>query len=72
MRVAVNEPDNGGDIIRRVGAPSRGVHSIQVELNRALYLDEQSVTKTTGFVALARVLEVVARELGVIALMQAG
>jgi N-formylglutamate deformylase len=71
MRVAVNEPYKGGTIIRRVGAPSRNVHSIQVELNRALYLDEQSVTKTTGFVALARVLEVVARELGVVALMQA-
>ena len=71
MRVAVNDPYKGGNIVRRVGAPSRRVHSIQVELNRGLYLDEHSVTKTTGFVALGRVLEVVARELGVVAALQA-
>jgi N-formylglutamate deformylase len=71
MRVAVNDPYKGGNIVRRVGAPARCVHSIQVELNRALYLDEQTVTKTTGFVALGRVIEVVSRELGVVAAMQA-
>jgi N-formylglutamate deformylase len=71
LRVAVNDPYKGGTIVRRVGAPSRCVHSIQVELNRALYLDEQTVTKTTGFVALGRVIEVVSRELGVVAAMQA-
>jgi N-formylglutamate deformylase len=71
MRVAVNDPYKGGNIVRRVGAPSRGVHSVQVELNRALYLDETSVTKTTGSVALGRLLEVVSREIGVVAAMQA-
>jgi N-formylglutamate deformylase len=71
MRVAVNDPYKGGQIVRRVGAPSRCVHSIQVELNRALYLDEHSVSKTTGFVALARLIEVVSREIGVVAAMQA-
>jgi len=71
MRVAVNDPYKGGNIVRRIGDPSRHVHSVQVELNRALYLDEQSVTKTTGFVALGRVLEVATREIGVVAAMQA-
>jgi N-formylglutamate deformylase len=71
MRVAVNDPYKGGNIVRRVGAPTRRVHSVQVELNRALYLDEASVTKTTGFVALARLLEVASREIGVVAAMQA-
>ena len=71
MRVAVNDPYKGGTIVRRIGAPSRGVHSIQVELNRALYLDEHSVTKTTGLVALGRLIEVASREIGVVAAMQA-
>ena len=71
MRVAVNEPYKGGHIVRRIGAPARRVHSVQVELNRALYLDEQSVTKTTGLVALGRLIEVASREIGVVAAMQA-
>lgn len=71
MRVAVNDPYKGGTIVRRIGAPSRAVHSIQVELNRALYLDEHSVTKTTGLVALGRLIEVASREIGLVAAMQA-
>jgi N-formylglutamate deformylase len=71
MRVAVNDPYKGGNIVRRIGAPAARVHSVQVELNRALYLEEHAVTKTTGFVALARLLEVATREIGVVAAMQA-
>jgi N-formylglutamate deformylase len=71
MRVAVNDPYKGGNIVRRIGAPSRCVHSVQVELNRALYLDEHAVTKTPGLVALGRLIEVASRELGVVAAMQA-
>ena len=71
LRVAVNDPYKGGHIVRRIGAPSHRVHSVQVELNRALYLDEQSVTKTTGLVALGRLIEVASREIGVVAAMQA-
>lgn len=71
MRVAVNDPYKGGHIVRRIGAPSNHIHSVQVELNRALYLDEPSVTKTTGLVALGRLIEVASREIGVVAAMQA-
>jgi len=71
MRVAVNDPYKGGNIVRRVGNPARRVHSVQVEFNRRLYLDEPSVTKTTGFMALGRLIEVVSREIGVVAAMQA-
>jgi N-formylglutamate amidohydrolase len=39
----------GGHIVRRLGAPSAGVHSVQVEINRRLYLDERAVTRTDGF-----------------------
>ena len=53
-RVAVNDPYKGGEIIKRIGAPAIGVHSIQVEINRALYLDERRIDKTGGFASLAR------------------
>ncbi|TAG32893.1 MAG: N-formylglutamate amidohydrolase [Polaromonas sp.] len=40
--VAVNEPYAGQDLLRRFGEPSRGHESLQIELNRAIYLDEQT------------------------------
>jgi N-formylglutamate amidohydrolase len=51
-RVAVNDPYKGGEIVKRIGSPGRGVHSLQVEINRALYLDEVRVEKSAGVGAL--------------------
>jgi len=51
-RVSRNTPYKGGNIVRRVGNPQTGVHSIQVEINRGLYLDEARVEKAAGFDAL--------------------
>ena len=51
--VSVNDPYTGGTIVKRTGSPDRGVHSVQVEINRALYLDERAVEKSAGFDALA-------------------
>ena len=45
-RVALNDPYKGGTIVQRIGSPARGIHSVQVEINRALYLDEQLVEMT--------------------------
>lgn len=61
--VSVNEPYKGGSIVQRVGKPAEGVHSIQVEINRALYLDEEKVEKTSGFASLRANLLVLARTL---------
>lgn len=38
-KVARNTPYAGGHVLDRHGAPGRGVHAVQVELDRALYLD---------------------------------
>jgi N-formylglutamate amidohydrolase len=38
-----NDPYAGGYITRHYGAPRRGVHAIQLEISRALYMDEQRV-----------------------------
>jgi len=51
-RVSVNDPYSGGLILREMGDPAAGVHSIQIEMNRALYLDELAVEKTAGFFSL--------------------
>jgi N-formylglutamate deformylase len=48
-RVGVNDPYQGAELIRRHGAPDQGRHSVQIELNRALYMDEAAFAKTEGY-----------------------
>ena len=66
-RVGVNDPYKGGEIVKRIGKPDAGVHSIQVEVNRALYLDESRVEKAVGFAPLGLDLERVTRRLVAVA-----
>jgi N-formylglutamate deformylase len=61
--VAVNDPYIGGSIVRRIGAPARGIHSVQVEINRALYLDEARVEMTTSAAQLTSNIDQVTRML---------
>jgi N-formylglutamate deformylase len=56
-RVQVNEPYQGGDLLRAMSAPARRCNSIQIELNRALYMDEKTFTRHEGFDALKRDLD---------------
>jgi N-formylglutamate amidohydrolase len=35
--------------VRTFGAPERGVHSVQIELNRGRYMDEATCTPHAGF-----------------------
>ncbi|WP_420404614.1 N-formylglutamate amidohydrolase [Nisaea sp.] len=51
---AVNAPYKGAEMIRRYGAPDKGRHSIQIEINRRLYLDADRMVGTEGFAALKR------------------
>ena len=50
--VHVNRPYAGGFITEHYGRPGRGFHALQIEINRALYLDENSFARTKGFQAL--------------------
>lgn len=50
--VSRNKPYAGGFITEHYGRPGRGLHAIQIEINRGLYVDERSLEKTAGFVAL--------------------
>ncbi|MEL7129354.1 MAG: N-formylglutamate amidohydrolase [Pseudomonadota bacterium] len=47
--VARNAPYAGGYTTRAYGRPKRRVHALQIEINRALYMDENSVTRRQGF-----------------------
>lgn len=53
---AVNTPYAGGHILDRHGAPERGVHALQVEFDRALYLDDARNLPGQGLTATAQLL----------------
>ncbi|WP_316978537.1 N-formylglutamate amidohydrolase [Shumkonia mesophila] len=48
-RVALNDPFKGVELVRMVGAPAKGRHSLQIEINRDLFLDDATKVKTAGF-----------------------
>ena len=54
--VAINHPYKGVEIVRRYGGPDANRHSIQVELNRRLYMDEQTLAPHAGFLPLRNTL----------------
>ncbi len=45
FRVVRNKPYAGGFTTRRHGHPRAGCHAVQIEINRALYLDEERITR---------------------------
>ena len=47
--VAINEPYQGADLVRAHGAPAEGVHALQIEVRRDLYMDEDALTLTESF-----------------------
>jgi len=49
-----NKPYAGGFITEHYGNPGSGLHTIQIELNRAIYMDERSRERTTRFVKVAK------------------
>lgn len=65
--VAVNSPYSGNHILERHGRPELGVHAIQIEIDRSLYLEEDLMTLAPGVAAMQRLLvelaEALAREL---------
>jgi N-formylglutamate amidohydrolase len=50
--VALNDPYKGVEIVRRYGKPHHGQHALQLEINRRLYMNEQTLEKNAGFVRL--------------------
>lgn len=61
--VQLNRPYAGGFITEHYGRPSRGIHALQIEINRGLYLDERRLRPTAGFNVLRRHLALFAARL---------
>ena len=63
--VKVNDPYKGVELVRAFSDPKANRHSLQIEVNRKLYMDERTRQKSAGFEKLrgdiARLLEAVAR-----------
>lgn len=55
--VVRNKPYAGGFITEHYGEPALGRHALQIEINRALYMDERSLAKKPRFETLRRDLE---------------
>lgn len=56
--VARNKPYAGGYITEHYGAPATRRHALQIEINRALYMNERTFEKNAGFADLGRTMSI--------------
>ena len=54
--VTINDPFKGVELIQRFSDPARGRHAVQLEVNKALYMDENTLEKMVGFETVKSVL----------------
>lgn len=66
LRVARNAPFAGAYIAQAYGRPSRGSHVVQVEVDRALYMDERKVEPRADFEAFRALMTSAAAEIAAI------
>jgi N-formylglutamate amidohydrolase len=64
LRVRRNQPYAGGFTTQRYGRPIVGRHTLQIEINRALYMDEARHTKLPSFGAVERLITGLLDEIG--------
>ncbi|MDG3040082.1 N-formylglutamate amidohydrolase [Roseicyclus marinus] len=63
--VAVNDPYKGMELIRANGDPAHGRHSMQIEVNRKLYMDETTRAPNAGYAELKACFTALAAHLAV-------
>jgi len=56
LPVAINSPYSGNHILERHGRPERGIHAIQIELDRSLYLMPDLMTPGPGLPRMQRLM----------------
>ncbi|MEX0752560.1 MAG: N-formylglutamate amidohydrolase [Xanthobacteraceae bacterium] len=66
--VSRNKPYAGGFITEHYGNPAAGLHCLQLEINRALYMDERRYERSASFARLGTDLEILADRLAAIPL----
>jgi len=64
FKVALNDPYAGGAIVARHGWPPDGIHALQIEIDRATYLERDGRTAGPGFDRVASMIEALAVGLG--------
>lgn len=64
FKTQLNDPFAGGHVIDRHGRPGHGIHALQIEIDRRLYLDESMRGPGPGFDSIARLIEGLAAGLG--------
>lgn len=57
LKVARNRPYAGGFATRSYGRPQHGVHALQIEISRHLYMNEATLAKNDGFDATKALVE---------------
>ncbi len=65
-RVARNTPYSGGFVTRHYGRPREGVHALQIEINRALYMDETRIRRAPAMAGLKQDLRALIAALGAV------
>ena len=70
-KVRRNNPYSGGYVAQAYGKPAQGVHVLQIEINRALYMNEATLEPSPGFAAVEDVLKVLIERLSKAALQLA-
>ncbi|WP_037235063.1 N-formylglutamate amidohydrolase, partial [Rhodomicrobium udaipurense] len=53
-RVGLNKPYAGGYITEHFGKPRHGIHALQIEVDRSIYMNEETFEKTPAFMSLQR------------------
>jgi N-formylglutamate deformylase len=61
--VVRNSPYKGGYLVRHYGDVSNNRHSMQIEINRALYMDEQAFSPNENYAALKKDLGTISQEI---------
>ncbi len=64
LHVARNDPYAGGYTTENYGRPRDGVHALQIEINRGLYMDESRLVRLPGFGRVASAMTALIRALG--------
>jgi N-formylglutamate deformylase len=56
-QVGINNPSTGAELIRKYANPAKGRYSLQIELNRAVYMHEERFIKNDSFSKVAQDLQ---------------
>ena len=62
-QVKVNDPYKGVELVRAYSNPKAGRHSLQIEINKRLYMDEATLQKNDGFAGLQKNLSSLLQEI---------